>query len=106
MPPEISHTHILRYSLVFQASTPPEEEYLTPSLVLKEDWLVDVLVIPSVGFPLGSVVAKQNSISVSAATDWKPAGVLIASEFNLLKSSFNMSICDCIWAVLKFSVGL
>ena len=60
--------------------------------MLKEDCEVDVLVIPVVVFPLASSVAKQNSISVSAATDKKADGVLTASAFCLLKSSFNISI--------------
>ena len=52
---------------MFQESIPPEEEYLTPSLVLKDDCEVAVLVIPVVLFPFGSVFAKQNSISQSTA---------------------------------------
>jgi hypothetical protein len=60
---------MFKYSEVFQAFIPPEEENFTPSFVLNEDWEVDVLVIPVVLFPFGSVVARQNSISQSAATD-------------------------------------
>ena len=60
--------------------------------MLKEDCDVEVLVMPDVVFPLGSSVAKQNSISVSAATDKNAAGVLTASALSRLKSSFSMSI--------------
>ena len=48
--------------------------------------------IPVVVLPFGSIFARQNSISQSAATDWKPAGVFEASEFSLLKSLFKISI--------------
>ena len=75
---------------MFHASKPPDEENLTPSLVLNELWDVCVLVIPDVEFPFGSVFAKQNSISVSAANDWNAEGVFDASAFVLLKSSFKI----------------
>jgi hypothetical protein len=91
---------------VFQASIPPEEEYLTPLLVLKDVCDVEVLVIPVVVLPLGSSVAKQNSISVSAATDKNAAGVLTVSRFCLLKSSFNISFCYSICLLLIFSLLL
>ena len=62
---------------MFHASTPPDEEYLTALFVLNEDNEVEVLVIPLVLLPLGSVVARQNSISQSAAIVCQTNGVLI-----------------------------
>jgi hypothetical protein len=46
--------------------------------------VVEVLVIPVVALPLGSTVAKQNSIFGSAAENID--GVRLASWFNLQKS--------------------
>ena len=83
---------MFKYFVVFHASTPPEALNFTPSLVLNDVCVVEVLVIPLVVFPSGSLDAKQNSISVSAATSVKGCGVLIVSEFNLLKSAFKISI--------------
>ena len=94
------------YSLVFQASCPPEAVYFTSSLVLNDVWDVWVLVIPVVVFPFGSFCAKQNSISQSAATGKNPVGVFVVSAFNLLKSSFKISIWEKIWLSEIFSVLL
>ena len=60
--------------------------------MLKEVSFVCVLVIPVVIFPLGSVCAKQNAISQSAAMLPHTLGVFILSIFVLLKSAFNISI--------------
>ena len=63
----------------------PLEASLTGSpCIEKELWEVCVLVIPFVLFPFGSVLARQNSISQSAATDVHTLGVIIASMFVLL----------------------
>ena len=57
-------------------------------LELKEVTVVDFLTIPEVALPLGSTVAKQNSILASAANPVKAAGTLTISLFNFLKSLF------------------
>jgi hypothetical protein len=68
----------------------------------KLEVVVYVLVIPVVTLPLGSLTAKQNSISQSAATPAKAEGTDDASELFFLKSSFRISICDSICAVEIF----
>ena len=80
--------------------------YLTSSLVLNEDWDVEVRVIPVVVFPFGSVLAKQNSMPQSAAKGWNANGVFVVSAFKRLKSSFKISIWDCICKSVIFSLLL
>jgi hypothetical protein len=88
-----SQTQIFKYFEVFQASAPPDDIYLTPSfdqltpLKVPGEKLVcfvAVLVMPDVLFPFGSFVARQNSISQSAATAAKTEGIAEVSAFNLL----------------------
>ena len=72
---------------------PPDDVYLTKSfdqlIPLKVPGeklvcLVEVLVIPDVLFPFGSFVARQNSISQSAATAAKTEGIAEVSAFDFL----------------------
>ena len=95
----MSQTHMLRYWLDGQASLPPLAEDLTASLVPKALTLVDVRVMPLVGLPLGSIEARQNSISESAACGQVPS----ASGLVRRKSWLSTSICDWIWAAEMFS---
>ena len=85
IPPDKSHTHMFKYLSWSQGSIPPEEvDFIAFVCIENEVWLVCVLVIPLVNAPLGSTVAKQNSISVSAAIPCHTDGVMIASTFVLL----------------------
>ena len=59
--------------------------------------------MPVVGFPFGSIVARQKSISASAAILCQTDGVLIASVLVLLYSLFKTSIWEKIWASEIFS---
>ena len=47
--------------------------------------------IPEVEFPLGSIVAKQNSIPMSAISETNSSGTLEISLLRALKSLFNES---------------
>ena len=64
-----SQTHIFKYLSTGQASLPHVAELFTLSKLkdksIKLVSVVCVLVMPDVGWPKGSVVAKQNSIFVS-----------------------------------------
>ena len=54
--------------------------------------------MPVVTLPFGSLTAKQNSISQSAAAPTKAEGTDEASALFILKSSFKISICEKICA--------
>ncbi len=53
-------THMLRYCEVSQGFTPPWDAFFIASFVPQDVLVEDFLVIPFVGFPLGSTVAIQN----------------------------------------------
>ena len=96
----MSQTQILRYESAGQASLPPLELYFTLSPVVAKDVIsVGVRVIPEVGKPAGSLVARQNSMPASAATDHND----VVSVFFRLKSLFSTSICDLTWSSDMFS---
>ncbi len=74
------------------ASAPPFAACLTLLSSVKPVEVVDVRVMPLVGFPDGSVVASSNSIRASAASGWKAAGNDAMSAFVLRKSWLRTSI--------------
>ena len=59
-------------------------------------------VMPVVALPLGSRLARQNSISQSATMLAKSLGVLTVSEFMRRKSALRTSIWELIWASEMF----
>ena len=85
---ERSQTHMFKYLSTGHASFPPVAELLTLSKLkdksIKLVSVVCVLVMPDVGWPKGSVVAKQSSIFVAVTIESKTFLVFVVSGFCLL----------------------
>ena len=89
--------YIFKYCVGSQLSLPPLADDLilsasSSSNAFHETSEVCVLVIPVVGLPFGSLVARQNSIRVSAARLRYGCIPSSVSAFKNLKSLFNTSI--------------
>ena len=75
---------------------------LTASSDENDARLVEVRVMPLVGLPEGSVVARKNSILASATSPANTGGTLATSALVARKSWFSTSIWLVIWASEMF----
>ena len=75
------HTQIFRYLSVGQAFTPPVAEDFTESSVPKDALVVFVRVMPVVGLPFGSFVARANWTLTSDTRPFQTGGTLDLSVF-------------------------
>ena len=77
---------MFRYFPAFHAFDPPDVEDFTVLFVPNEVAVVGTRKTPLVGLPLGSTLAKQNSMFESLAKPANALGVLATSALSLRKS--------------------
>src|SRR5690349_2308841 len=97
---------MLRYLFAGHASVPPVAADLIPSLSENDVCVVCRRVMPVVGAPLGSTLARKNSILESAVNGKNGAGVLLTSGLVRLKSRLSTSIWLLICASERFCAAV